>query len=276
MRFTKMQGIGNDYVYMHVQTLPQDAKELAIAVSNRHFGVGSDGLVFILPSNIAHFKMCMFNPDGSEAMCGNASRCIGKYVYEKGLTDKTTFTLETCAGVKTLKLNIQDGKVKTVRVDMGEPILEPCHIPVNTDLPCFINQQVDALRLTCVSMGNPHAVTYVQNLGNIKIDEVGPIFEHHPIFPQRANIEFVKVESEDILHMRVWERGTGETLACGTGACAALVATVLNGLCNRSVTMKLLGGELQITWDEKTNHVYMEGPAEFVFEGEFEWPQSTL
>ncbi len=276
MKFTKMQGAGNDYVYVNCmeQTI-DNIPEKARFISDRHFGIGSDGLVLIMPSEVADFRMRMFNSDGSESeMCGNATRCIAKYVYEYGLTDKTTVSLETLAGIKILQMNLKDGKVDSVRVDMGEPILEPDKIPVISSKDRFISESVDVdgveYKMTCVSMGNPHAVIYVDDVVNLHIEAIGPKVENHKLFPRRTNTEFVKVGDRKTLHMRVWERGAGETLACGTGACATLVATVLNGLCDRTATLKLLGGDLVIEWNEEDNHVYMTGPAVIVFDGNIE------
>ncbi len=276
MKFTKMQGAGNDYVYVNCmeQTI-DNIPEKARFISDRHFGIGSDGLVLIMPSEVADFRMRMFNSDGSESeMCGNATRCIAKYVYEYGLTDKTTVSLETLAGIKILQMNLKDGKVDSVRVDMGEPILEPDKIPVISSKDRFISESVDVdgveYKMTCVSMGNPHAVIYVDDVVNLHIEAIGPKVENHKLFPRRTNTEFVKVIDRKTLQMRVWERGAGETLACGTGACATLVATVLNGLCDRTATLKLLGGDLVIEWNEEDNHVYMTGPAVIVFDGNIE------
>ncbi len=274
MKFTKMHGIGNDYIYINgFEEQVADPSTLAIQMSDRHFGVGSDGLVLIMPSERADFRMRMFNSDGSESeMCGNATRCIGKYVYDKGLTDKTEVSLETLAGVKYLTLHLTDGMVERVRVDMGEPVLTPQLIPVDyTGDGEFVDKIIsvggEEYAVTCVSMGNPHAVTYMDDLKDLEIEKIGPKFENHSIFPKRTNTEFVQVISRSVLRMRVWERGAGETLACGTGACAVLVASVLNGLADRTATVQLLGGDLQISWDEADNHVYMTGPATTVFEG---------
>jgi diaminopimelate epimerase len=276
MKFTKMQGAGNDYVYVNCmeQTI-DNIPEKARFISDRHFGVGSDGLVLIMPSEIADFRMRMFNSDGSESeMCGNATRCIAKYVYEYGLTNKTTVSLETLAGIKILQMNLKNGKVESVRVDMGEPILEPDKIPVVGSKDRFISESVNVdgveYKMTCVSMGNPHAVIYVDDVVNLPIETIGPKVENHKLFPRRTNTEFVKVIDRKTLQMRVWERGAGETLACGTGACATLVATVLNGLCDRTATLKLVGGDLSIEWNEQDNHVYMTGPAVIVFDGNIE------
>ena len=276
IKFTKMQGIGNDYVYVDCtkQSLDLDITDLAVKISDRHFGIGSDGLVLILPSDKADFMMKIFNSDGSEAeMCGNAIRCVGKYAYERGLTNKVTISIETLAGIKVLELNINDGKVASVIVDMGEPVLAAEKIPVISSKKGFVteNVQVDdnLFTLTCVSMGNPHAVTFMDNINEINIERLGPSLENNNIFPKKTNVEFVKVIDRQILEMRVWERGAGETLACGTGACATVVAAVLNKLCDRKAVVKLIGGELRIEWDEKNNHIFMTGPAELVFEGEY-------
>lgn len=275
MKFTKMHGIGNDYIYINCfKENVENPNELSIKMSDRHFGVGSDGIVLIMKSDRADFRMRMFNSDGSEAeMCGNATRCIGKYVYDNGLTDKDEITLETLAGIKKLKLFIKDGKVEKVTVNMGEPILTPQCIPVDYMGEEFINKCIsvggDEYAITCVSMGNPHAVTYMDNIDNLEIEKIGPLFETHQIFPSHTNTEFVKVINKNTLQMRVWERGAGETLACGTGACAVLVSSVLNGLSDRKATIKLLGGDLEIEWNENDNCVYMTGPAKTVFEGEW-------
>lgn len=276
MKFTKMHGIGNDYIYINCfEEVIEDASDLAIKMSDRHFGVGSDGLVLILPSDKADFRMRMYNSDGSEAeMCGNATRCVGKYVYDNGLTDKREITLETLAGIKHLELKVAGGAVESVTVDMGEPILTPQLIPVDYTGDEFINKIInvngDEYAVTCVSMGNPHAVVYLESLNDLEIEKLGPKFENHPIFPRRINTEFVEVISRSVLRMRVWERGAGETLACGTGACAVLVSSVLNNLSDRKATVQLLGGDLEINWDEKDNHVYMTGGATKVFDGVWE------
>ncbi len=275
MKFTKMHGLGNDYIYINCfEEQVDNPASLAIEMSDRHFGIGSDGLVLIMPSKIADFRMRMFNSDGSEAeMCGNATRCVGKYVYDNGLTDKENISLETLAGIKYLELFAKDGKVERVRVDMGEPVLTPQLIPVDYTGDEFINKIIhvdgDEYAVTCVSMGNPHAVTYMDDLKDLQIEKIGPKFENHQIFPKRTNTEFVEVISRSILRMRVWERGAGETLACGTGACAVLVSSVLNGLSERCATVQLLGGDLEIEWNEDDNHVYMTGAATKVFEGEW-------
>lgn len=274
MKFTKMHGIGNDYVYINCfEERVENPSELARFISDRHFGVGSDGLVLILPSEKADFRMRMFNSDGSEAeMCGNAIRCVGKFVYDNGMTNRKTVTVETLAGVKTLELFTgRDNKVEQVKVDMGEPILKPRDIPVDSDLEIFVDEPVKAgdeeFRVTCVSMGNPHAVAFVPNVRDFPLEKIGPLMENHPLFPRRINAEFVEVVNENYLKMRVWERGAGETMACGTGACAVLVASYLNGLTGRKATVELLGGNLTIEWNEKNNHVYKTGPAAFIFTG---------
>lgn len=273
--FTKMHGAGNDYVYIDGARFPvSDPSALAQKVSDRHFGVGSDGLVLILPSDSSDFRMRMFNADGSEAeMCGNAARCVGKYVFDHQLTDKTHLTLQTLAGEKQLELYVQDGLVQKVRVDMGEPVLVPDSIPVAlkgdqiVGFPLLIKGV--EYPVTCVSMGNPHAVVFMQDVMGLNLPVIGPEFEHHVAFSKKINTEFVLVVHPGLLKMRVWERGAGETLACGTGACASLVAGVLNGLCNRQATVRLLGGDLEIEWNASDNHVYMTGEAVTVFEGEF-------
>ncbi len=276
MEFTKMQGAGNDYVYVDCfKEKVVNPSELSIRISDRHFGVGSDGLILIKPSDRADFYMEMYNADGSEGkMCGNGIRCVGKYVYDNGLTDKTEISVDTLSGVKYLKLNVVDGKVDTVRVDMGAPILTPREIPVNIaedivkDYPVTIGEKT--YRITCVSMGNPHCVTYMDDVDNLKIEDIGPLFEKNEMFPEQVNTEFVRVIDRDNLQMRVWERGSGETLACGTGTCAAAVASILNGYCNDTVKVKLSGGELKITWDREKNIIYMEGPARTVFTGNWD------
>lgn len=274
MRFTKMHGLGNDYIYFNcMKECPDDPADLSKRLSDRHFGIGSDGLVLIMPSEVADFRMRMFNSDGSEAeMCGNASRCVGKYVYDNGLTDKKALTLETLAGIKKLWLTVESGKVEYVRVDMGEPVLKPANIPVQSTKELFISEPVTikdrVFHVTCISMGNPHAVTYIDNVDGFPLEVYGPVMESHELYPRKINSEFVEVIDRKTLKMRVWERGAGETLACGTGACAVTVATVLNGLCDKKVTVKLLGGDLEVEWNENDNHVYMTGPAVKVFEGE--------
>ena len=275
MRFTKMQGAGNDYVYVNCMVeRVNNPEQLAITVSNRNFGIGSDGLVLICPSEVADFRMRMFNADGSESqMCGNASRCVGKYVYEKGLTSKECISLETLAGIKYLNLAVKDGKVETITVDMGIPELKPEKIPVKAAGDMFVNRDVDinghVLKMTCVSMGNPHAVIFVEDMDEIDIPSVGKMIENHCLFPEKTNVEFVQALQDDRFKMRVWERGAGETLACGTGACAALVAAILSGCTKQQqATIQLRGGNLDIQWDAETKHVFMTGGAIMVFEGE--------
>lgn len=276
MKFTKMHGTGNDYIYVNglVETIENPA-EFASQYSDRHKGIGSDGLVMILASETCDFRMRMFNADGSESeMCGNASRCIGKYVYDKGLTNKTTLTLETLAGVKALQLFIgADQKVEKVTVDMGEPILDAALIPVTSDKNRVINEPLAfnseiQYNITTVSMGNPHAVIFTTDILQLDLPKIGPVIENATIFPRRTNTEFIEVLTKNHVKMRVWERGSGETMACGTGACASVVAGVLNGLISRRTTVELLGGELTIEWKEEDNHVYLTGGATTVFEGE--------
>lgn len=273
IKFTKMEGCGNDYIYINgFEEDILDINKLAIEMSERHFGVGSDGLVMILPADNADFTMRMFNSDGSESeMCGNAIRCVGKYVYDRKMTDKTTVSINTLAGIKVLELHLKDGVVDTVTVDMGEPILEADLIPVVSSKKPVVGETITALDktfdFTCVSMGNPHAVTFIENTDLFEVEKYGSVLEVDEHFPRRANIEFAQVISKDYMKMRVWERGAGETWACGTGTCATVVAGVLNGLCERQTTVKLLGGELFIEWNEENNHVYMTGPARFSFDG---------
>lgn len=274
IKFTKMHGLGNDYVYIDaINQKIQNELKLAQFVSNRHFGIGSDGLILICESKVADFKMRMFNSDGSEAeMCGNGIRCVGKFIYDKGFTSKTTVTIETLAGIKTLKLNIKDKKVETVRVDMGEPILEADKIPVISKEEPVKNLELEAenrkFKFTCVSMGNPHAITIVENTKEFEVERYGKILEVDKAFPKKANIEFAQVIDKENIKMRVWERGAGETLACGTGACATAVACNLLNLTGRKVNIELLGGILNIEWNENDNHIYMTGPAVTVFDGE--------
>lgn len=276
MKFTKMQGLGNDYVYVNcLKETVIHPSEMAIRVSDRHFGIGADGLILIRPSVKADFEMEMYNADGSRGeMCGNGIRCVAKYVYDYGLTDKTRISVDTLGGVKELELTVEEGKVKLVKVDMGKPVLEPPRIPIVTEADAVINQpiQVNGLeyRMTGVSMGNPHAVVFLEDIKSLDIEKTGPLFEHHVCFPKRINTEFVRVVDRHTVEMRVWERGSGETLACGTGACAVTVACVLNGLTEEEITVKLLGGDLQIQWDRENDTVYMTGPAEIVFEGNWE------
>ncbi len=276
LKFTKMQGLGNDYIYVNcMDDCPKNPSELAKRLSDRHFGIGSDGLILIMPSKVADFRMRMFNSDGSEAeMCGNGSRCVGKYVYDHRLTDSKRITLETLAGIKVLEFTVTDGKVSLVRIDMGEPVLAPADIPVKSAKPRFVAEPVAikdrTFEVTCVSMGNPHAISYVDNVESFPLEVYGPLMEVNELYPKRINSEFVEVLDRKTLKMRVWERGAGETLACGTGACAVAVASVLNGLCERNVTVRLLGGELMIEWSGEDNHVYMTGPAVTIFDGEVE------
>lgn len=273
MRFTKMHGCGNDYIYINCfEEKVENPEKLAIAMSERHFGVGADGLVLIMPSEKGDFRMRMFNLDGSEGeMCGNAVRCIGKYVYERGLTEKKLIALETAGGMKYLDLNVVDGIVETVTVDMGEPILEAAMIPVESEKHPVIGEAVQILdteyAFTCVSMGNPHGVTFVEGVKYFPVEKYGSVAEVHPMFPRKANIEFVEVVDDSHIKMRVWERGSGETWACGTGASASVVACILNGKTGRKVEVELIGGKLTIEWREADNHVYMTGPAAFSFDG---------
>ena len=275
LTFSKMHGIGNDYIYINCfQETVTDPEKLSIFMSNVRFGVGSDGLVLILPSEVADFRMRIFNADGSEAMmCGNATRCVGKYVYEHGMTDKTEVSLETNSGIKylTLYVNEATNKVDAVKVDMGKAILKPAEIPVADDGDRFIAKPVvvDGVSydMTCVSMGNPHAVVFLPEIDSLDLEKIGPSFEHHPLFPNRVNTEFIRVIDDHTLQMRVWERGSGETFACGTGACATMVAANLNGLVDDEADLVLLGGTLHIKWDKNENKVYMTGPAKFVFDG---------
>ena len=276
MKFTKMHGTGNDYIYVNgfVESI-DDPAAFAIKYSDRHKGIGSDGLVMIMPSDTSDFKMRMFNADGSESeMCGNASRCIAKYVFDKGLTNKTLISLETLAGVKMLRVFLNsDHKVEKVTVDMGAPVLDGLAIPTTFDSKTVVNKNVSfgnkiEYEITAVSMGNPHAVIYETNIADLNLPEIGPLIENSAVFPRRVNTEFIEIIRPDYIKMRVWERGSGETLACGTGACAAVVAGVLNGRNDRKTTVQLLGGELEIEWNESDNHVYLTGGANFVFEGE--------
>lgn len=275
MRFTKMHGIGNDYIYINCfEEVVHDPERLALVMSRQHFGAGSDGLILIEPSDTADFKMRIFNADGSEAdMCGNGTRCIGKYVYERGLTNKTELTLETKGGLKQLWLDTENGKVTRVKVDMGTPELNPKLIPVDLPGELVLRQRLQVagqtLFITCVNMGNPHAVLFVRDPEIADVTGIGPMIEHHPLFPRRTNVEFVRIIDRHVLQIRVWERGVGETLACGTGACASLVASVLAGLSDRSVQIKLSGGNLQLQWNADDNHVYQSGPAAFVYDGEW-------
>lgn len=274
MKFTKMEGLGNDYIYINCLQEPiENPKELAIRYSDRHFGIGSDGLILICPSDIADFRMDMYNADGSQAeMCGNGIRCVGKYVYDYGLTDKTEISIETLAGIKYLDLMVEDGKVVLVTVDMGAPELCASHIPVALNQEQIVNEPIAVngieYHMTCVSMGNPHAVVFVDEVKEFPLETIGPLFETHSLFPQRINTEFVEVLNENEVNMRVWERGSGETLACGTGACASTVACILNHKTKDQITLHLLGGDLQVKWDRTANKVFMTGPANVVFDGE--------
>ena len=274
MKFTKMQGLGNDYVYVNCfkETI-ENPPEMAKKVSNRNFGIGSDGLIMINPSDVADFEMEMYNADGSRSeMCGNGIRCVGKYVYDYGLTEKEHISVETLAGIKYLDLTVEDGKVKLVKVDMGSPELVPENIPIVADGTRVTEETIHVTgsesRMTGVSMGNPHAVVYVEDVKGLDIETIGPAFENHERFPNRVNTEFVKVLDRNTVEMRVWERGSGETMACGTGACAVAVACILNGFTEDKVTVKLLGGDLQIEWDKEADKIYMTGPAAVSFDGE--------
>ena len=277
MKFTKMQGLGNDYVYVNCfQEKIENPVETAIKVSNRNFGIGSDGLIMINPSKVADCEMEMYNADGSRSeMCGNGIRCVGKYVYDYGIAKKERISVETLAGIKYLDFTIENDKVKLVKVDMGSPELVPANIPVVADGDSAIDEPIVVddveYRMTCVSMGNPHAVVYIDDVKGLDIEMVGPKFENHERFPRRVNTEFVRVIDRNTVEMRVWERGSGETLACGTGACAVAVASILNGHTENKVTVKLLGGDLFIEWDRKANRVYMTGPAEVSFDGEIQY-----
>lgn len=278
MKFTKMHGIGNDYVYVNCfEETVEDPERVSELISDRHFGIGSDGLVLIMPSDKADFRMRMFNADGSEGMmCGNATRCIGKYVYDKGMTDKTEITLETKSGIKKLKLFPENGKVKTVLVDMGKAIIKPADIPVLADGEDFISRKIEVNgaeeTVTCVSMGNPHCVIFTdKNVDDFELEKIGPSYENHPLFPERINTEFANVIDGNTVKMRVWERGSGETWACGTGACATAVAACLNGHCKRDEEIRLMlrGGDLFITY-KSDGTVLMRGPATTVFRGEID------
>ncbi|HCT91212.1 MAG TPA: diaminopimelate epimerase [Lachnospiraceae bacterium] len=277
MKFTKMHGIGNDYVYVNCfEEQVENPRETAIRVSDRHFGIGSDGLILIKPSRRADFEMAMYNADGSEgAMCGNGIRCVAKYVYDYGLTDRTRISVDTKSGVKILDLTIgEDGRVSLVRVNMGSPELTASKIPIVSEREQVIDEPIEVggvtYAMTGVSMGNPHAVVYLEDVGRLDIEKTGPLFERHERFPDRINTEFIRVIDRKNLEMRVWERGSGETLACGTGACAAAVASMVNGYTEDEVTVHLLGGELRIRWDREGNLVYMTGPAAVAFEGEID------
>lgn len=276
MKFTKMHGCGNDYVYVNGFTEKvADKPKAVVALSDRHFGIGSDGVIFINPSQQADFEMEMYNADGTRAeMCGNGIRCVGKYVYDHGMTDKTSITVESFGKVKYLDLTVENGKVVKVKVNMGKPELTAKGVPVVSEHEQVIDEEIivkgKSYRMTCVSMGNPHAVVFMDDVEHLAIEEIGPYFENHERFPNRTNTEFVQVIDDSHVKMRVWERGTGETLACGTGCCATAVACVLNHLTGAHVTVQVLGGEIEIYWDQKENLVYMTGPAVTVFEGETE------
>lgn len=273
MKFTKMQGLGNDYVYVNCfEEKIENPPAVARYVSDRHFGIGSDGLIMINPSEVADFEMEMYNADGScGEMCGNGIRCVAKYVYDYGLTDKTQISVETLGGIKYLDLTVEDGKVVLVKVDMGKPELKSDLIPIISENEKVIDEPIEVdgqvYHMTGVSMGNPHTVIYVDDVKNLDLEKIGPKFENHERFPKRINTEFVHCIDRNTVEMRVWERGSGETLACGTGACAVAVASILNNLTDTRVTVKLLGGDLQIEWDREKNHVFMTGPAKVVFDG---------
>lgn len=276
MKFTKMHGLGNDYVYVNCfkETVDNPA-EVSIKVSDRHFGIGSDGLILIKPSDVADFRMDMYNADGSQAeMCGNGIRCVAKYVYDYGLTDKTGISIETLAGIKYLDLHIENGKAETITVNMGSPILQPDMIPVVSDKDKVVDEPIvvqgKEYKMTCVSMGNPHCIVFVDDTEHFPLEKIGPDFECHKAFPKRVNTEFIQVLDRKTVNMRVWERGSGETLACGTGACASAVACILNGLTEDEITLHLLGGDLLVRWDKEENLVYMTGPATVVFDGEIQ------
>lgn len=283
MKFTKMHGCGNDYIYVNCfEETIKDFNDAAIKVSDRHFGIGSDGLIAICPSDVADCKMRMFNSDGSEGkMCGNAIRCVAKYVYDNKIVDKTTITVDTLSGIKTLVLHVQDDKVQSVVVDMGAPNLNPEVIPMAIpghtaataiNIPIQITVDGEALdyEITGVSMGNPHGVVFVDDVHTLNLEKIGPHFEHHPYFPDRVNTEFVHVIDRSNIDMRVWERGSGETLACGTGSCASVVACIINGYTDTKVTVHLLGGDLEIEYDEQHNTVFMTGPATTICTGEID------
>ena len=279
MKFTKMQGIGNDYVYINCfEETVKDPSAVARFVSDRHFGIGSDGLILIRPSQVADCEMDMYNLDGSQgAMCGNGIRCVAKYVFDHGIVNKTSISIATKSGIKYVDLTVKDGKASLIRVNMGSPILQATQIPVVADTEQVIDApiQVDGqeYHYTAVSMGNPHAIVYVEDTDSLDLAKIGPSFENHVNFPDRINTEFVQILDKHTVKMRVWERGSGETLACGTGACAVAVASILNGHVSPDtpVTVKLLGGDLQIFWNRSENLVYMTGPARITFTGEFNY-----
>lgn len=274
MKFTKMEGLGNDYVYINcLKEEVTNPTELAIKVSDRHFGIGSDGLILIKSSEVADFCMDMYNADGSRSeMCGNGIRCVAKYVYDYGLIDKTKISIETLAGIKYLDLKVNEGKVEMVTVNMGNPELVPAKIPVKSDKDILVAEPIivdgKEYKITCVSMGNPHCIVFVDDTKNYPLEEIGPKVESNELFPNRVNAEFVQILDRKTVNMRVWERGTGETLACGTGACASAVACILNDLTEDEVKLHLLGGDLLVKWDREANLVYMTGPATVVFDGE--------
>lgn len=286
MKFTKMHGIGNDYVYVNCfREKVENPAEVAKFVSDRHFGIGSDGLILIKPSDVADCEMEMYNADGSRGkMCGNGIRCVAKYVYDYGITDKTQISVATGSGIKYLDLTVEDGKVALVKVDMGAPILKAAQIPVAVSalkpeeglndesevVAATINVKGDDYKITCVSMGNPHGIVCVDDVDGLEIEKIGPHFENHPAFPDRVNTEFIRVIDRKTVQMRVWERGSGETWACGTGACGVAVACILNGWTEEEVTVKLRGGDLKIRWDREQNTVFMTGPATVVFDGEID------
>ena len=273
MKFTQMHGLGNDYVYVNCfEEKIDNPPAVARFVSDRHFGIGSDGLIMINPSKTADFEMEMYNADGSRGeMCGNGIRCVAKYVYDYGLTDKTQISVETLGGIKYLDLTVEDGKVSLVKVDMGKPELEADLIPIISEREQVIDEPIEVdgkeYHMTGVSMGNPHAVIYVDDVKGLDLEKIGPKFENHERFPKRINTEFVHCIDRQTVEMRVWERGSGETLACGTGACAVAVSSILNNLTDTQVTVKLLGGDLQIEWDREKDRVFMTGPATVVFDG---------
>ncbi len=274
MKFTKMHGCGNDYVYVNCFT-ETVANPAAVSrfVSDRHFGIGSDGLILIRPSEVADFWMDMYNSDGSSSeMCGNGIRCVAKYVYDYGLTDKTKITIESGGKIKVLDLQVENGKVAAVTVDMGEPITKPELVPVVSEKEAVVAEAVTVdgkvYEMTCVSMGNPHAVVWVDDTAKVEIEKIGPLFENNELFPRRTNTEFIQLVDKNNINMRVWERGTGETLACGTGACASVYACILNGKTEDEVIVHLLGGDLRIRYDRESGHIFMTGPATVVFDGE--------
>lgn len=277
MKFTKMQGAGNDYIYVNCfEETVKNPEKFAIKVSDRHFGIGSDGLILICPSEVADFRMAMYNADGSQGkMCGNGTRCVAKYVYDHKMTDKEEISLETLSGIKYIKVTVENEKAVAARVNMGSPILKSSEIPTKFESENAIRQKLTIgekeYEVTCVSMGNPHCIVYVDDVKDIEIEKIGPLFENSEMFPERINTEFVHIISENEMDMRVWERGSGETLACGTGACASVVASVLNGFCKAQsdVKVNLLGGTLKINWSSDGD-VYMTGPAETICEGEIE------